>query len=86
MINELLPIKGRVLPRQNIYFKASLCDSGAEADWTKYTSSFPMFTATTIQQWVVVFPHRNKREVEAFISQIILAAKSMAFDLPLPYL
>lgn len=84
--NDLVKIKGRVLPSEKVYCNTKFYDSGENAEWSRHVRSVPMYTSARIQSWIVVYPNQNVNDVRQFVNTLKQVGNGMSFTLSQPEL
>lgn len=82
--NEIVKIKGRVLPSEKVYCNTKSYDSGENADWSKHVRSVPMYTSAKIQRWIVIYPNHYVNDVKQFVNTLKRVGDGMSFRLSQP--
>jgi len=82
--NNLVSIRGRILPMENIKSIVRTYDGGCEADWTKHLRTLPMFICALPSNWFILAPQDCCSAVTLFANNLMRAATGMSFKLPQP--
>ncbi|XP_022818139.1 piwi-like protein Siwi [Spodoptera litura] len=84
--NELIKIKGRQLPPENIIQgNNSRYPAGDTTEgWTRDMRSKPLLEIAQLPSWVVITPERQRRDAEGFVDLIMKTGGGVGFRMPRP--
>lgn len=84
LANNLVEIQGRVLPPEVVYGAQAKYSAGDQADWTRDLRDKAMASSATLSSWVVIYPYKDKHNIESFVNMLQRAANPLKFRLPTP--
>ncbi|KAJ8686462.1 hypothetical protein QAD02_022256 [Eretmocerus hayati] len=82
---QLVTIPARQLPADKIlYGNGASNEVPANASWNNDFRNKALKKAGKLDEWVVVYPNRNRRETEAFVNMLMRVGSGMHFQIDMP--
>ncbi|XP_045768793.1 piwi-like protein Siwi [Maniola jurtina] len=84
--SELVRIKGRQLPAENIIQGGNSKYPAGDTNegWTRDMRSKNLYTLAQLPSWVVITPERQRRDAESFVDLIMKTGNGVGFRMPRP--
>ncbi|XP_013382739.1 piwi-like protein 2 [Lingula anatina] len=79
-----VPIQGRLLPEEDIYFRNSNHKAGREADWGRHISRENCILGVDLYNWMVLFTNRDKNRAMDFVRMVQKEGPNMGINIQNP--
>ncbi|XP_068122925.1 piwi-like protein 4 [Hyperolius riggenbachi] len=83
-MEKQLSVTGRLMPSERICLRDNIVQPGSPADWARDTRDCRMISSKPLNNWLLVFTHRNEDVVEKLIYSLKKVGDGMGFSIEYP--